>query len=268
MKTGYTKRFQRLFLFAMAIALVAGQSSGFAQENTIEEVGDFYNRVNEIKIDLKFDSPLVLTEFLELVQTQTPFPLNTVIQRGAENVMIPPMSLQQVSVENVFDAVYQATEYELEWDFEGDGDGEIISVWRNPDYDGEPGRPLMVINVSRILQGRNLETLMSAIELGLQMQNDGKNQNEKVNLKLHEQTRLLFVKGTDAELDVVYQIVEQLGGSPYPYDDDDEDEDEDDDEDEDEDDEDDEDEDDDEDDDDKGANKGNASRGGGGRFGG
>ena len=87
------------------------------------------------------------------------------------------------------------------------------------------------------------------------MQNDGKNQNEKVNLKLHEQTRLLFVKGTDAELDVVYQIVEQLGGSPYPYDDeDDEDEDEDEDE-----------------DDDKGANKGNASRGGGfcgGRFGG
>ena len=253
MKTGYTKRFQRLFLFAMAIALVAGQSSGFAQENTIEEVGDFYNRVNEIKIDLKFDSPLVLTEFLELVQTQTPFPLNTVIQRGAENVMIPPMSLQQVSVKSVFDAVYQATEYELEWDFEGDG--EIISVRRNPDYDGEPGRPLMVINVSRILQGRNLETLMSAIELGLQMQNDGKNQNEKVNLKLHEQTRLLFVKGTDAELDVVYQIVEQLGGSPYPYDDEDDEDDDDD----------------DDDDDDKGANKGNASRGGvfgGGRFGG
>ena len=161
-------------------------------------------------------------------------------------------------MKSVFDAVYQATECELEWDFEGDG--EIISVRRNPDYDGEPGRPLMVINVSRILQGRNLETLMSAIELGLQMQNGERNQNEKVNLKLHEQTQLLFVQGTDAELDVVYQIVEQLGGSPYPYDDDDEDDDED----EDEDDEDDED----EDDDDKGANKGNASRGGGGRFGG
>ena len=162
-------------------------------------------------------------------------------------------------MKSVFDAVYQATEYELEWDFEGDD--QTCSIRLNPDYDGEPGRPLMVINVSRILQGRNLETLMSAIELGLQMQNDGKNQNEKVNLKLHEQTRLLFVKGTDAELDVVYQIVEQLGGSPYPYDDDEEDDDED------EDDEDDED----EDDDDKGANKGNASRGGGfggGRFGG
>ena len=262
MKTGYTKRFQRLFLFAMAIALVAGQSSGFAQEKTIEEM-DHYERVNEIKIDLKFDSPLVLTEFLELVQTQTPFPLNTVIQRGAENVMIPPMSLQQVSVKSVFDAVYQATEYELEWDFEGDD--QTCSIRLNPDYDGEPGRPLMVINVSRILQGRNLETLMSAIELGLQMQNDGKNQNEKVNLKLHEQTRLLFVKGTDAELDVVYQIVEQLGGSPYPYDDED---DEDDDEDDEDDDEDDEDDDEDDDDDDKGANKGNASRGGGGRFGG
>ena len=150
MKTGYTKRFQRLFLFAMATALVTGQSSGFAQEKTIEEVEYFYNKVEQIKIDLKSDYTLSLTEFLELVQEQTPFPLNTVIRRGADSVMIPPMDLRKVSVNAVLNAVTEATEHELEWSM-GDEE-ETINIRRNSDYDGESARSLMVINTSRILQ--------------------------------------------------------------------------------------------------------------------
>ena len=207
MKTNHPRQIQWAIFFA--IALIAGHTSAFAQEDKAEEL-DFETKVETVKIYLEFDRPQPLGDFLSGVQEVTPFPLNVVIQRGAKSVEIPPMDLKQVSVTAVLNAAAEATGQELEWYLSQDK--KCINIARNPDFEEEPSSVLLVVNVSKIVQRMDLKVLQSAIEMGLEMQ-DG--DRDEIKVKFHEPTKLLFIKGSVAELDVVKQVIDQLGGSPF-----------------------------------------------------
>ena len=207
MKTNHPRQIQWAIFFA--IALIAGQAPAFAQEDKPEEL-DFETKIATIKIDVKFDSSQPLAAFLDGVQEVTPFPLNVVIQRGAKSVEVPPMDLKQVSVYSVLYAAVEATGQELQW-YLGE-DEKCINVARDPDFKGEPSSVLLVVNVVKIVERMDLKLLQSAIEMGLEMQGGG---TDEIKVKFHEPTKLLFIKGSVAELDVVEQVIEQLGGSPF-----------------------------------------------------
>ncbi len=65
---------------------------------------------------------------------------------------------------------------------------------------------VQVINAKQLLEKMDKEDLLSAIEIGMQMQgNEG-----AIELKLHEQTGLLFVKGPHENTELVGQIVAEL----------------------------------------------------------
>lgn len=65
---------------------------------------------------------------------------------------------------------------------------------------------VQVINGKQLLEKMAKEDLLSAIEIGMQMQGNV----DAIELKLHEQTGLLFVKGTQDNNQLVSQIVAEL----------------------------------------------------------
>ena len=69
----------------------------------------------------------------------------------------------------------------------------------------------VVLNVQRILERVDQESMLSAISVGMEMLAP----SEKVQLKLHEETGLFFVKGSQASCRLVGEIVEQLEMGSY-----------------------------------------------------
>ena len=76
----------------------------------------------------------------------------------------------------------------------------VISV------DGVVPLTVEVINSKQLLNHMKKESLLSAIEIGLQMLGDAGG----IELKLHEETGLLFVKGVEQKTELVRRIIEQL----------------------------------------------------------
>ncbi len=76
----------------------------------------------------------------------------------------------------------------------------VISV------DGVVPLTVEVINSRQLLNHMKKESLLSAIEIGLQMLGD----SGGIELKLHEETGLLFVKGVEQKTELVRRIIEQL----------------------------------------------------------
>jgi len=167
-------------------------------------------RIEQCKVDITIEEPIQITDFVTLIQDQVPHPLNIIVSRNTASVSVPSMKLKQVSVFAALEAVILATENEILWDNDAE---EVIAIRRNDGYFDEAKETVTVVNVSEILEDTEEASLLSAIEIGLDMRNSSK---KNVTIKLHKETKLLFVKGIRADLDVVMQIVSELGGKPWP----------------------------------------------------
>lgn len=160
--------------------------------------------IRECKVDIHLTEPTKITEYIGLIQKQTPTPLNIIVSRSARTAVVPPMQFHQVSVQAALRAAVTGTEDELFLNFE---DKELISISRAVD-----SREIIeVINAFNVLGGVEEASLLSAIEIGLGMRDSSK---EQVTLKFHKETKLLFVKGSEADVNIVLQIVGQLDGQP------------------------------------------------------
>ena len=98
--------------------------------------------------------------------------------------------------------------WQLETEVFGDDIGQgLIQVIRESEIS------LKVFNVSHIVSRNDQAktSMLSAIEIGLKLNNSSL---ENVNLKFHEETKLLFIRASDSDLDIVIQVLEQLGGRP------------------------------------------------------
>lgn len=176
-----------------------------------EKVSALERTVRESKVDIEFVERTKVTDFLDNIQDQVSTPLNIVVSRDAYSIMIPPMRLKNVSVQAALNAATSATESELNWHF-GD-DFEVINVMLDIGYASDSSDTIQVVNASEILEGTEEASLLSAIEIGLEMRASSE---RKVTIKLHKETKLLFIKGVYDDIKVVMQIVEKLGGEPWP----------------------------------------------------
>ena len=67
-----------------------------------------------------------------------------------------------------------------------------------------------VMNIESLLSSKDEADVLSAIEIGLEMLNGDES---NVQLKLHQESRLLFAKGTSREIELIEGIVNELNKS-------------------------------------------------------
>ena len=204
-----------LNLYLLAIAVIIGlvSANGFAQDTKpFDHDMSLEQKIEQLRVSIDIDEPMNITMFLEEIQEQVPTPLNILVSPGARSVFIPEMKLQNVSVRSMLNASVIASESEMEWFLEGEEE-EVIIIVRDERYNERRAEEVSVVNVAAILKDTEEASLLSAIEIGLEMQDRSK---KNVTIKLHKETRLLFVKGVKADINIVMKVVSELGGKPWP----------------------------------------------------
>lgn len=210
--------------WAVAIGIGVLCASGMAQDSPAPEATkatkvataaktkdqSLEEKIQEYKVDISLTEPTKITAYIELIQEQVPTPLNIIVTRNSALVAVPPMRLRQVSVQAALNAAVTAAESEILWDFD---DEEVIFIERDDGYFDESQETVTVVNASDILESTEEASLLSAIQIGLEMRDSSE---KNVMIKLHKETKLLFVKGVEADINVVMQIVSELGGKPWP----------------------------------------------------
>ena len=171
------------------------------------------NKYSKQKFDIMFEKPLSVEDFVASLRTQTNDSVNIVVAWDARKVMIPSLELRQVSILSALDAMWTATQEEVWWD---DGDDAFIKILRKPDselgmgHSSNRGSETAVMNVANIVdQNEKAEaSMLSAIEIGLEMSSSSP---ENVNIKFHKETKLLFIRATRSDINIVSQVIDQIG---------------------------------------------------------
>lgn len=175
------------------------ETAEIVEDNPFDATEDI---LNDHKFDIVFSQSTRVEDFVAFLREKTDDRVNFIVQRDARNVMVPPLELREVSVYSGLKAMGELTEVYF------DEDADLGFMIRN-----EAVSSLEVFNVSQVLDKtvKGHSSLLSAIEIGLEMNNSSL---DNVSLKFHEETKLLFVKAIDTDLDIVIQVLEQLGGRP------------------------------------------------------
>lgn len=129
-------------------------------------------------------------------------PLNVIISDDAKQIRMPEVKIvtDMLGAFNLFDYV-ETPDYSVIFQ-EIDSDNEIYSItveWGTDKF-------VDVINARQLLVKTPEADLLSAIEIGFQMRSP----SNQVQLKLHKETGLLFVRGTEDENRLVNSIVNEL----------------------------------------------------------
>jgi len=167
--------------------------------------------LDQTSIDLRFTESTNLRNVIDMIPKQ----MNLVLERGLDGVIVAPIELRNASFRVVLESLSVATAREIEYDLnEG-----VAFIYRNREFSPakESEISVHVINVTEILDEQEVAeaSLLSALEIGLEMNNSSP---KNVGLKLHKETKLLFMRASAEDARVVYEIVDRLNpsaGDPF-----------------------------------------------------
>ncbi len=125
---------------------------------------------------------------------------NIVITGMAGDFILPDIQLNKVPVDSALDCIVRASRDQLSMYYSD----HVVFV---EDDRQPPTTGVTVINVKQLLASVDKADVLTAIEVGMEMQGE---QPVKIELKLHEETGLLFVKGLHSQTHLVTEIVNQM----------------------------------------------------------
>ena len=161
-------------------------------------------------LDLHFSKPTALSEVIDEIRAQNE--INIVLAPDLNQVLVAPIQLKNISLSAVLSSLSIATGGEVEWKLAGSNE-DVVWISRNPQFVNkkhkQPEVTVHVINASRILANQQISeaSLLSALEIGLEMNNSSP---DSVNLKLHKETKLLFMRASENDAGIVFEIVDRL----------------------------------------------------------
>ncbi len=207
--------FLTVFTIVQGTSLIQGQESDgapvykeYTKSDLIEESSDLMNFLNDILVVSVSTPETSVAEFVAILQDQSPIHLNIIVLDDAKDIRIPPVKLKNVTAGAVINSITVATDDLLT--FEYDESGQIAYVGRSKEF--VPNNRVSVVNLSSVLAIHSNASFLSAVEIGMEMMG---NKNSNVQMKLHEQTQTLFLRGSDEEIYLIEQIVNQLSrGAP------------------------------------------------------
>ena len=133
--------------------------------------------------------------------------VSVVVAAGAEDFQLPSIQLDNVYPENAVTMLDGLTETEnRKLTVRQSGEVIVISAVRNQKTISQQ---VTVLNVSDILKQYDEKQLLAAVEIGLKMQGE-LSSAAPLDIKLHKETGLLFLKGNHAQMGIVHEVVLQL----------------------------------------------------------
>lgn len=152
-----------------------------------------------------------LSEYVDAVRRARPDgAANIVVMPNAENLAIPPITLVGITVEaaiKILEGPYEMS----------DGRGAEVQVWSHNIGDS----PDLVMKVVAELEFRSVRSAVWSVEEALASGQTAEELlgaveavvslfNEKADISFHPPTRLLIARGTDEQLDLVREALDQL----------------------------------------------------------
>ncbi len=177
----------------------------YSQQDLKELSEDIYDILSIIRVDLDVDGS-ALSDIVHYLQEQSPIHLNIVVHPEIQDVVVPSIALKNVTVIGALNAVTIALSHSIELD--SDDTDEILSITRAAGY--VPSSDVMVFNLKDVLKNTSQESFLSAVEIGIDMMGGS---NADIKLKLHEETKVLFVKGSDQEIGLISNLVKEISGT-------------------------------------------------------
>ncbi len=130
--------------------------------------------------------------------------LNIIVKDEASRITLPSIELRKVSIGTALEAMSTATSGRVIVEQSGGGNGDSFMLIGR-DYGAEQPGEMLVLNVRGILQSLPKEQLEAVFSVGLKMLD-----SEELQLQLHEESGLLFAKGTPQALRMIQNSVEEL----------------------------------------------------------
>ena len=174
----------------------------FTVEHFMERRDEIPTVLDMLEVDIEINGVTVDT-FLEVLQGLSPIHLNIVALEDAKDVVLPSMKLSGVSAMAAINALSVATDELIQFDV--DPSGQIGFISRKKEF--RPNSRVTVVNLSHVLNAHSNESFLSAVEIGMEMMG---RENSSIQMKLHEPTKTLFLKGTSDEIRLVEEVVTQM----------------------------------------------------------
>lgn len=155
-------------------------------------------------------SPGTVKDFIQILRESSP-QLNIVVTENAAEYPLPEIKLVKVPVRGAISLLSTLSDNAVEVSYQSQEEGHDANLILISSQVGAPfnreSTTVRVLNVKYLLQASNREALLSALDEGYRLLD---NQQAPVELKIHEATGLLFVKGTPEQLMLAESVVEQI----------------------------------------------------------
>jgi hypothetical protein len=173
---------------------------------------------DRLNVKISVDQPAgTVSDFVARIRETDPL-LNIVVTESASAMRLPEIRLEHVPIRAVLSLISTLTNSEVDVSFESQLDGSdanvvLISSQFMPESNQSPC--VRVFNVKRILEATNREALLASLDEGFQMMEQ---QDLKVDIKVHEATGLMFIKGTGPQLELAESVLNEIesGLNPMP----------------------------------------------------
>ena len=163
------------------------------------------NELTKVLSEIQFEGGTV-EEYVRLIRdlSRDLASLNIIVKEEAARIALPSIELQRVMIGTALEAMNNATSGRVLVERAGGEHGEwFLLIGR--DYGAEQPGEMLVLNVRGILQELPKEKLEAVFAVGMKML-----ESEDLQLQLHEESGLLFAKGTPQALRMIQSAVEEL----------------------------------------------------------
>lgn len=156
-------------------------------------------------------------DFIELVRQTTP-QLNIVVTESASSYRLPAIKLSEVPYRGALSLLNTLSEGQISVTFQSQDEGadaNIVLVTGEAEPIVDRSQSVRVLNVKRLLQTSTRADLLSALDEAYRLMGE---QATPIEIKIHEATGLLFVKGSPEQLQLAESVVAEIdrGLAPMP----------------------------------------------------
>jgi hypothetical protein len=195
---------------ALLFVVVAAGNGLVAQDQppSDEDAGNQYEHQLASPVTIEMSDSSV-SDYANEIRNLVPS-INIVVTKAAADLRLPEIKLNAVPARGALSLLNSVTNQEIEVDFQsraGGNEADVVLITAPNSGPFSSGTEVRVFNIKQLLGASNRDALLSSLESGFQMLGGS---SQPVDVKIHEATGLLFIKGSGQQLALAESIIHEL----------------------------------------------------------
>lgn len=195
---------------ALLFVVMATASGLVAQDQSVSEEDSHARYEQQLASPVTIDmSDSSVSDYANEIRQMVPT-INIVVTKSAADLRLPEIKLTGVPARGALSLLNSVTNQEVEVEFQSRADGseaDVVLITTSNAGPFSSGIEVRVFNIKQLLGASNRDALLSSLESGFQMLGWS---SAPVDVKIHEATGLLFIKGTEQQLALAESIIHEL----------------------------------------------------------